>query len=702
MSRLELDMPPAIWIDDEHDAHDLFLEWQKEPLIALDTETTGLNLSADQIVFWSVALGDPPAKGDFRHPGPSKRWALSRYVLPIFEPLFRDRERVLVGHNYYMFDYHMFRNSGIVTIADIHDTLVMTGLPGHAAWQHSNSLKACVRNRFLRHMPTFREVFGKVTMEEIESAGEEHELFSDLVDYASRDAWETLQLYYFLQGELDGWYCDLTDREGEANPAPRRTLWDHFLEYEVPFSKVLAEIVYRGIMIDVGFLGDLRPEITTRMTEIHTDFVAAAGSDINLNSPQQLRGFFFDHLGREPIKLTKGGQSGNRQPSTDSEVLEIWAGRGDEAAQQILEYRKLSKLRGTYIDGMVKRVDEDLRLHTRFIQGGTVTGRLASRDPNLQNLPIRSKEGRRIREAFIPSFDMVLLDADFSQLELRIIASFSNDQNMIGAFLAKRDLHCFTISLVDGLPYEEVMAAVNRGNGKCPHCGEQISNGKPGTYNCPKGHLGIRVTAKDVSMVERRRELKAVGFGILYGLGPVGLGKDLHLPILQRTSRRTGRTFDYCPDGEKLIGQYFNAYPEIPAWIEWIHAVCKQDGFVQSFLGNYRWIPEIHALQRGLQNRGKREAQNSPIQSTAADICKAAMLRCAESRELTEGYGFRMLLQIHDEILGELPEGGDTVGATQLLKELMEDPFQGRWSPYELRVPLIVEVGMGHSWATAH
>ena len=691
MPKLTLAMPKPVWIDSKKEAYKLIDKLSAEPLFAVDTETTGLSFNYDSVVFWSAATE-------------TERWTLSRHMLQYFRHLFEDPNQIIVGHNYYMFDYHMIRNSGIVTHAQIHDTLVMNGIPGIAARMNQNSLKACVRAYFNRLMPEYKDTFGKVPMQEIEDAGTAHKLWMTLVDYASRDAWETLMLYYFLQAELQGWYCDLDDDDGEARENPERTLWDHYLEYEVPFSKLLAEITYYGVQVDVGHLFDLKPEFEGKMEKLHTAFVAAAGEDVNLNSPLQLRKLFYGKLKREAKKFTDGGTSGNRQPSTDVEVIRSWAGEGCELSKKLIEYRKYAKLKGTYVNGLLKRLGPDDRVRTRLIQGGAATGRLASRDPNLQNIPIRSKEGRRIREAFVPSPGFIFIDADYAQLEMRIIADFSEDENMIAAILGGMDLHCFTVSLVDGIPYEEVVLAINRAKGKCPHCG-RVNEGDsihvlPGNRSCDSCGLLWSVYADDLYILQRRGELKSAGFGILYGETAVGLGEGLGLPVQIKISKR-GYIYKVCPDGDLLIRQYFEAYPSIKDWVLWSHAKCEDQGFVQSFLGRYRWIAEINADTRSRKNMGKRMAQNTPIQATAADITKAAQIRVWEDTMLRD-MGYKMQLQIHDEILGEMPEDGDVAFACARIKMLMEDPFKGRWHPRGFRVPITAEVATGYSWGEAH
>jgi len=692
MPKLTLDMPRPVWVDSKGDAYELADHLAAQPHFAVDSETTGLDFNRDSVVFWSVAT-------------PTERWTLSRHVLPYFRHLFEDPDRTIIGHNYYMFDYHMFANSGIVTGANIHDTLVMNGIPGIAARMNQNSLKACVRAYFNRLMPEYKELFGKVTMEEIEDGGHRHELWDTLVDYASRDAWETLMLYYFLRDELQGWYCDLDDDEGIPVEDPQRTLWDHYLEYEVPFSKLLAEITYYGVQVDVGHLLDLKPEFEGKMESLHTDFVRVAGEDINLNSPIQLRKLFYEKLGRTKVKFTDGGASGNKQPSTDIDVIKAWASEGCELSQKLISYRQYAKLRNTYVNGLLKRLGDDDRVRTRLLQGGAATGRLASRDPNLQNIPIRSKEGRRIREAFVPSPGFIFIDADFEQLEMRIMADFSEDENMIRAIFGGMDLHCFTVSLVDSIPYEEVILAANRAKGKCPECKHvneadsiHVRTGKKACRGC--GHRW-EVYADDLYILQRRGELKSAGFGILYGETAVGLGEGLGLPVQIKVSQR-GYIYKICPEGDVLIRQYFAAYPGIKEWVSWIHARCEDQGFVQSFLGRYRWIAEINAEQRSRKNMGKRMAQNTPIQATAADITKAAQIRVWEDEILRDKYGYRMQLQIHDEILGEMPEDGDVEGACARIKMLMEDPFKGRWHPRKFRVPITAEVKTGYSWGEAH
>ena len=349
-----------------------------------------------------------------------------------------------------------------------------------------------------------------------------------------------------------------------------------------------------------------------------------AGGEFNINSPKQLGEVLFERLGLPSSKKTKSGYS------TSADVLEKL--RKYPIVEDILDYRKVTKLKGTYTDGLQKVADKNCRIHTNFKQTGTATGRLSSTDPNLQNIPIRTELGRELRRFFIPeNEDYVIIDADYSQIELRLLANISDDKNMIDAFLSGEDIHTSTASAVFDVPLDAVTS-------------------------------------------ELRKRAKAVNFGIMYGIGEYSLSQDLGISVAQAT---------------RYIESYLASYPEIDAYLKETIQKAYNDGYVTTIFGRRRYISELKAQNRNLKSFGERVAMNSPIQGSAADIIKIAMINV--SRKLKESnIDARLILQVHDELLIEANKNC-VAEAFEILKTEMENAVS-------LKVPLDVDIHIGENW----
>lgn len=507
-------------------------------------------------------------------------------------------------------------------------------------------------------------------------------------DYASLDAWASFMLRYVLQEKLE-----------EEEIEEGYTLNDMFEDQEVDFTRVLFNMERRGIGFDSVEAEKLGTPMAKRIAEVERKLVRSAGRDINLNSPNQLRELFYskdanddwiDPLGASPPGWTKGGTTGIKMPSTDKDCLEHWAERGVEEAVLVQEHRKLSKLYGTYVDKLPRVVDNRGRIHTSLNQSGAVTHRLSSSNPNLQNIPSRGAHGKLIRKLFtaglwgdcrndlclpcvehvpVPEYaadqQMVLLVADYEQLELRIMAHFSGDTTMIDAIRAGQDLHCVTSSLAGGYDYDEMFQAKKADS----------------------------PTPEQEALVEVRANFKAVGFGLIYGIGEVKLGGQLGLPITRSRTKR-GRWIERCPESKKLINAYFGVYPDAKRFIENTHKDCEEDLFVQTVTGRFRRLPDILSSDHGVAAQARRQSVNSIIQGSAADITNQAMLNIARSEEM-RALGARMLLQIHDEIVLEVPNIPEVVEeAKLLLRHLMEDPFP-------MDVPIAISMDTAMTWGDA-
>jgi DNA polymerase-1 len=664
-----MSIPDPIYVGTEDEAErwvDHFLStYQANGGLGLDSETTGLNRMRDVIIYWSISDG-------------VSRLALPASLLHVFKEDILENPNIDLDFTNARFDAHMFANMGIdlTKAGKWRDTVVQSWLINENN-QGRHGLKECISDHFGRVTPTFEQTFGKVppkkidkitgrnvnkTMDQMIREAIENpssDRFYSAVDYASLDAYNSTKLRQHFDHLL------------AQVPVGWGSLRDYFYAVEVPFSKVLYKMERRGIAVDIGMLQDKKGPMEKDMASIERDFAQAAGELVNLNSPTAVRKFFFDVLKKTPTKYTSGGASGNKQPSTDAEVLEDWAGQGDIWAQKLLKHRKTAKIYGTYVTGLMDHVDfpRDWRIHTSLNQTGTVTGRLSSNGPNLQNIPRPGEDVFKIREAFIPDQGRILIVADYAQLEMRLMAHFSGDDKMIKAIWDNVDLHCLTVSEMHGIPYDEVVGAVKN------------------EKKHKKGELGRSLTPREEELLLMRQNAKATGFGIIYGIG----GPRLAAQLTQDTGHLVTE-----PEGWMLIEKWLNVFPGVRNYIEHTKSELSRIGQVQTILGRWRRFGDVRGMSRRDASQAERQGVNSIIQGTAADVAKAAMLQCEDDEEL-KALGVTMLLQIHDELIFECPYVDDVIPrAKARVKALMESPF-----PQALRVPLPAEVGHGDSWATA-
>jgi DNA polymerase-1 len=412
-----------------------------------------------------------------------------------------------------------------------------------------------------------------------------------------------------------------------------RELTDLYERFELPLVRVLARMEDAGIRVDREFLDNLSKDLAQQCETLVAKIHAHAGEEFNVNSTPQLRTILFEKLGLQPVKKTKTG------PSTDADTLEELAALHPVPAK-IVEFRALAKLKGTYIDALPALVDPATsRLHTSFNQAVAATGRLSSSDPNLQNIPIRSEVGRRIRGAFLAKPGHVIVSADYSQIELRILAHFSEDPAFLDAFRTGQDIHLRTAAEVFGLPPESVTA-------------------------------------------EHRRVAKAINFGLVFGQSDFGLSQVLRIPRAQ---------------ARQYIDSYFARYVGVRRYMERAIADARDTGEVTTLLGRRRPLPEIRAARAQDRSYGERMARNTPIQGSAADLLKLAMIRVDAALEATRrssAPGAELLLTVHDELVFEVPEA-----AVDTFKQWVKNEME---SVYLLKVPLVVDVGAGPTWGDAH
>ena len=406
-------------------------------------------------------------------------------------------------------------------------------------------------------------------------------------------------------------------------------MWELYQKIDLPLCSVLAGMEAEGFLIDRAALAAFGEMLSERIDAAQALVYELAGeSTFNINSTQQLGKILFEKLALPPVKKTKTGYS------TNADVLDKLRGK-HPIIEAILEYRQLTKLKSTYVDGLGKLIPPDGRIHTTFQNTVTATGRLSSVEPNLQNIPIRTELGAGLRKMFVAPAGRVLVDADYSQIELRLLACISGDQAMIAGFNSGEDVHTITASQVFGVPQDQVTPLM-------------------------------------------RRSAKAVNFGIVYGISPFSLSQDIGVSVAQ---------------AKEYMDKYFAHYAGVRAYMSDVVEQAKRDGYVSTLFGRRRWVPELKSSNFNTRSFGERVALNAPIQGTAADIIKAAMLRVRD-RLRADGLEGRLVLQVHDELIVECPEG-EAEAVAKLLKEEME-------AVISLPVPLIAETAWGRTWADAH
>ncbi|EGP4743361.1 DNA polymerase I, partial [Enterococcus faecium] len=404
---------------------------------------------------------------------------------------------------------------------------------------------------------------------------------------------------------------------------------DLFRKMELPLSIILAEMEISGIKVDATRLQEMKGEFSARLREIEQKIYEEAGEEFNLNSPKQLGVILFEKMGLPVIKKTKTGYS------TAVDVLEQLREQAP-IVEDILTYRQIAKIQSTYVEGLLKVIQSDGKVHTRYVQTLTQTGRLSSVDPNLQNIPIRLDEGRKIRQAFVPrEKDWLIYSSDYSQIELRVLAHISNDEHLKAAFLEGQDIHASTAMRVFGIE-----------------------------------------KAEDVTP-NMRRQAKAVNFGIVYGISDYGLSQNLGI------SRKAAQQY---------IDTYFEKYPGVKEYMERIVREAKDQGYVETLYHRRRYLPDINSRNYNIRSFAERTAINTPIQGSAADILKIAMIEL-DKRLKETGLQATMLLQVHDELVFEVPEK-ELESLDKLVKEVMEQAVS-------LHVPLITDSSWGKTWYEA-
>ncbi|KAF0855840.1 DNA polymerase I [Pantoea dispersa] len=591
-----------------------FVNWLKKlqsaDVFAFDLETDSLDtLSANIVgIAFAVAPGEAaylPVAHDYLDAPPQLDRAA---VLKQLKPLLEDSKAAKVGQNL-KYDRGVLKNYDIELNGIKFDTMLESYCLNSVGGKHDmDSLAA----RWLNHKT--------VTFEEIAGKGKNQLTFNQIAleqaaHYAAEDADVTLQLHLQMWPKL----------EQEAGPK------QVFEAIEMPLVTVISRVERNGVLIDQNILAKHSQELTTRLAELEQKAHELAGEPFNLSSTKQLQTILFEKQGIKPTKKTPGGA-----PSTSEEVLAELA-LDYPLPKVILEHRGLSKLKSTYTDKLPQMINPITgRVHTSYHQAVTATGRLSSTDPNLQNIPVRNEEGRRIRQAFIAGADKRIVAADYSQIELRIMAHLSQDKGLLDAFAQGEDIHRATASEVFGVALSKVSG-------------------------------------------EQRRSAKAINFGLIYGMSAFGLSRQLNIG---------------AGEAKKYMDLYFERYPGVLRYMEATRAQAADKGYVETLDGRRLWLPDINSSNAIRRKAAERAAINAPMQGTAADIIKRAMIAVDGWLLQQNSDEVKMIMQVHDELVFEIHKDA-VAGASQTIRELMENSMK-------LDVPLQVEVGTGDNWDQAH
>ena len=591
-------------------------ECRRAPLVALDLEASSLDPMRATLVGMSVAVASGrswylpfahvASEGELAGGAPPRNLPpLASDALRALRELLADRRVPKAGHNV-KYDWLVLRRAGVELAGVAYDSMLASFVldPG----RRSHALDELARERLSLELRTYADLVGRGKGERPFAAVP----VPEAARYCCAGSEMVLRLREALQLELE----------------------DHRLvrlleTIELPLIPILVDMEWHGVLIDRERLGELSRRFAQELADLEREIHRAAGTDFNINSTPQLRHVLFEKHQLPVLKKTKTGAS------TDYEVLEQLAAMGHEVPRLLIEYRELSKLKSTYVDALPGFINPvTTRVHTSFNQTGAATGRLSSSDPNLQNIPVRTPRGEAIRRAFVAAPGWLLLTADYSQIELRLLAHLSGDPAFVQAFEQGGDIHRQTAAIIFGVPQEQVSP-------------------------------------------EMRGRAKTINFATIYGQGPFAL------------SRQLGITQE---EAKEFIRQYFSRFAGVRAWLDRTVAEARERGYVETLFGRRRYIPELKDRNFNIRAFGERTATNSPLQGSAADLIKIAMI--AIDRALrARGTAARLLLQVHDELVLEVREGEWEV-ATDVVKRQME-------SAAELQVPLVVSIGVGKNWIDA-
>jgi DNA polymerase-1 len=603
-------------IDDPAQLPQLIERLRAAPLVGIDIEASsveahdaeivGVSLAASPEDVWYLPFGHRPDTGELAAPTPVRNLPpLTDSSLAPLRELLTDPGVAKAGHNV-KFDWQVLRRAGVELAGVDYDSMLASFVldPG----RRSHAIDTLCFEHFGRTMQSYGELAGR---------GKSQLPFAEIAvplaaNYCGADSSTVLALHQFFAPML-----------------VEMSLESLLREIEMPLVEVLVDMEWEGITIDRALFRRLSEELGADLRRLEGEITRVSGTDLNLNSPRQLASVLFEKHQLPVLKKTKTG------PSTDADVLEQLAAMGHELPRLILEYRELQKLKSTYVDTLPERINRTTgRIHTSFNQAGAATGRLSSAEPNLQNIPVRTARGEAIRAGCVPRPGWVFLVADYSQIELRIMAHLSGDQAFIEAFQQGGDIHRQTAALIFNVPPTEVTP-------------------------------------------DMRARAKTINFATIYGQGAFALSRQLGISL---------------EDARGFIARYFERFSGVRMFLDRQIELARQQGYVETLFKRRRYIPEIKERNFSLRAYGERNAQNSPLQGSAADLIKLAMVRIHRAIR-QQGLAGRMLLQVHDELIFEAPP--DEVEAlTDLVRSHMENVVQ-------LQVPLVVDIGVGANWLDA-
>ena len=595
-------------ISTQDDLKKLIKKASKAKTIAIDTETTGLDYMDADLV--GISISYEPGQAAYipiSHEDDSSPQLEMDYVLQELRPLLEDSNEKIIGQNI-KFDKNILARYGINISSIKNDTMMMSYVLDASATRHN--LDALSSYYLNYKTSTFEDVAGKgvkqVTFDKVPIAEATH--------YAAEDADITLRLYEELVTKLEA-----VESLKVLNQ-----------EIEIPLIEVLSEMEQNGAILNSKILNAQSKDLENRIKKLEKSAYNLAGEEFNLGSTKQLREIFFDKLGYRVIKKTPGGQ-----PSTDEKVLAELA-EEYELPKVLLEHRTLSKLKSTYTDKLPGQISNSTgKVHTSFHQAVTTTGRLSSSDPNLQNIPIRTEDGRRIRQAFEPSEGHRFISADYSQIELRVMAHMSKDEGLLKAFQEGEDVHSKTASEVFNVDIEEVTT-------------------------------------------DLRRNAKAINFGLIYGISAFGLGKQL------------GITRNLAAE---YMAMYFEKYPGVKEYMESTKKLAGENGYIETLFGRRLYLRDINASNAMRRQASERAAINAPVQGTAADIMKIAMIKMHKLIKETN-IDAKLILQVHDELILDTP--------AKEIDQVIELVTESMMGAANLDVPLEIDIGIGDNWDQAH
>ena len=598
-----------VTINDEQTLNQWIEKIKLKKIFAIDTETDSLNVMLANLVGISISFETGSAAYI-----PIKHQTIDNFsqlnlnlVIDKIKPILEDSNITKIGQNI-KYDAHIFLNNRINLKGINEDTMLMSYILESNQSHGMDKLS----KRYLDHnCISYESLVGKgvkqITFDQVN--------IEDASPYAAEDADVTLQLFQHLNNLLK----------------ENKNLKKVYEEIEIPSMQALIQVERNGVLIDSKILQKQSQEIGEKLIKLEKEAFILAGQPFNLSSPKQLQEILFEKLEIKPLKKTPTGK-----PSTSEEVLQILA-QDYPLPKLILEHRSLAKLKNTYTDKLPKMINQNTgRVHTSYNQAVAITGRLASSDPNLQNIPIRTVEGRKVREAFIAPKGSKILSADYSQIELRIMAHLSKDKRLIQAFKNNEDIHRITAA--------------------------EIFN-----------------SSLDAITNEQRRYAKVINFGLIYGMGPFSLAKNLNI---ERSA------------AQNYIERYFTQYPSVKKYMADAKQIAREKGFVETHFGRRLWLPEINGSNGIMRAAAERAAINGPMQGTAADLIKLAMIEVHNWIEKEPNINGKMIMQVHDELVFEVPEN-EVETFKKMIPDLMEKVAS-------LSVPLIVDIGEGHNWEQAH